>query len=71
MKYIKKLLHVFGNTDDILVIGYHNNGADHNETIRKVLEIYQEENLKLDKQKCHSGALAYHSLETLYWIFIF
>ena len=44
---------VFGIADDILVIGYDKNGADHDEAVYSVLQQYQDVNLKLNKEKCH------------------
>ena len=42
---------VFGNADDILVIGYDDNGADHDTAVHKVLQRCEEVNLKLSKEK--------------------
>ena len=44
---------VFGIADDILVIGYNKDGADHNEAVYNVLDWCQDVNLKLNKDKCH------------------
>ena len=44
---------VFGTADDILVIGYNKNGADHDEAVYSVLRQCQDVNLKLNKEKCH------------------
>ena len=44
---------VFGIPDDILVIGYNKDGADHDEAVYSVLEQSQYVNLKLNKDKCH------------------
>ena len=44
---------VFGIADDILVIGYKKDGADHDEAVYSVLEQCQDVNLKLNKDKCH------------------
>ena len=44
---------VFGIVYDILVIGYNENGADHDAVVHKVLWRYEEVNLKLNKEKCH------------------
>ena len=44
---------VFGIVDDILVIGYDDNGRDHDELVCKVLQRCSEVNLKLNKDKCH------------------
>ena len=44
---------VFGIVDDILVIGYDENGAHHDAAVHKVLWQYEEVNLKLNKEKCH------------------
>ena len=43
---------IFAKTaDDILIIGYDNDGTDHNETVCKVLQRCIE--VKLNKEKCH------------------
>ena len=39
--------------DDILVIGYDEDGVDHDATVHKVLQWCEEVNLKLNKEKCH------------------
>ena len=44
---------VFGIAEDILVIGYDENGADHDAAVHKVLWQCEEVNLKLNKEKCH------------------
>ena len=44
---------VFGIADDILLIGYSKNGADHDAAVHKVLQQSEEDNLKLNKEKCH------------------
>ena len=44
---------VFGIADDILVIGYNEDGADHDEAVYNVLRQCQEVNLKLNENKCH------------------
>ena len=44
---------VFGIADNILVIGYKKDGADHDETVYSVLKQCQDVNLKLNKDKCH------------------
>ena len=44
---------VFGIMDDILVIGYNEDGADHDATDHKVLRWCKEVNFNLDKDKCH------------------
>ena len=44
---------VFGIANDILVIGYNENGADHDAAVHKVLQRCKEVNLKLNKEKCH------------------
>ena len=44
---------VFGIADDILVIGYDKEGADHDEAVYNALRQCQDVNLKLDKEKCH------------------
>ena len=45
--------YVFGIADDILVIGYNKDRADHNEAVYSVLKQCWEVNLKLNKDKCH------------------
>ena len=44
---------VFSIMDDILVIGYDDDGADHDTLVHKVLQRCEEVNLKLNKEKCH------------------
>ena len=44
---------VFGIADDILVIGYNKDGADHDKAVYNVLRWCQDVNLKLNKDKCH------------------
>ena len=44
---------IFGIADDILVIGYDRDGADHDETVYNVLRQCKDVNLKLNKDKCH------------------
>ena len=41
---------IFGIMDNILVIGYDDDGTDHDAT---VLQRCEEVNLKLNKEKCH------------------
>ena len=43
----------FGIADDILVIGYDEDGTDHDEAVYDVLRQCQEVSLKLNKDKCH------------------
>ena len=43
---------VFGIADNILVIGYDDNGADHDAVVDKVLQRCKEVNLRLNKEKC-------------------
>ena len=42
---------VFGITDDILVVGYEDDGRDHDETVQKVLQRCRKVSLKLNKGK--------------------
>ena len=44
---------VFGITDDILAVGYEDDGRDHYETVQKALQRCRKANLKLKKDKCH------------------
>ena len=53
---------VFGIADDILVIGYDKNKADHDEAVYSVLRQCQDVNLKLNKESVISDAHQYHSL---------
>ena len=50
---VNDIPNVFGIADDILVIGYDKDRADHNEAVYSVLEQCQDVNLKLNKDKCH------------------
>ena len=45
---------IVGITDDILVIGYDNNGTDHEcNNAQGATKMHEEVNLKLNKEKCH------------------
>ena len=44
---------VFAIADDILIIKYDEDGADHDKAVHKVLRWCKEVNLKLNKDKCH------------------
>ena len=44
---------VFGTADDIMVVGYDDDGRDHDKTVCKVLQGCSDINLKLNKDKCH------------------
>ena len=46
------MLNVFGIVEYILVVGYDDNGKDHDNTLSRVLQICKEANLKLNKDKC-------------------
>ena len=48
---VKELSNVYGMAVDILVVGYDNNGVDHNKTKMEGLIICQKGNLKLNKYK--------------------
>ena len=47
------ITNIFGIMDDILVIGYDKNGADHDTLVHKVLCRCEEVSVKLNKEKCH------------------
>ena len=49
----KELPNVFGIADDILIVGYDDNGRDHDNLLRRLLEICREGSLNLNKDKCH------------------
>ena len=44
---------VFGIEDDILVIGYDEDGTDYNEAVYNMLRCCKEVSLKLNKDRCH------------------
>ena len=48
----KDLPNVFDIADNIFAVGYDANGRDHNKTLKWVMQIFQWENLKLNKNKC-------------------
>ena len=47
-KIFSDMLNIFGIMDDILVIGYDENGADHDAAVHKMLQRCEEVNLKLN-----------------------
>ena len=42
-----------GTANDIFIVGYYANGIDHDKNLRNVMRICGQENLKIDKNKCH------------------
>ena len=44
---------IFGIADDILVMGYNEDGSDHDAAVHNVLQWCEEVNLKLNKEKCN------------------
>ena len=44
---------VFGNADDIFIVEYDADSKDHNKTLRQVMLVYGQENINLNKSKCH------------------
>ena len=52
-KIFSDMPNIFGIADDILVIGYDDNGADHDAAVHKVLWRSEEVNFKLNKEKFH------------------
>ena len=47
------MANVFGIADNIFMIGYNKDGADHDKAVYQVLKQCQDVNLKLNKEKCH------------------
>ena len=56
-KIFKDLPNVFGFADNILVVGYDRDGKDHDDTLQQILQVCQQVNLKLNKDKCHFRCL--------------
>ena len=52
-KKFKKLPNVFSITDDILIVRYDSDDADHDRILCSMLQICGEENLKLNEDKCN------------------
>ena len=52
-KIFKELPNVLGFADDILVVGYNSNEADHDKTLCRALQICRKEKLKFNKDKCN------------------
>ena len=49
----KDLPNMFGTADDILIIANDADCRDHKRTLKKVKQIFCQENLKLNKNKCN------------------
>ena len=49
----KDLPNEFGIADDILVVEYDVDGKDPDDTLQRVLQLWRQVNLKLNKHKCH------------------
>ena len=56
----KESPNVFGTDDNILIVGYYDNGRDHDNTLWRVLLICRKVSLKLQKDSCHLGAQQSH-----------
>ena len=54
--------HIFDIADDILIVGYDTNSKDHHKTPKWIMQLCQQENLKLNKNAT-SGVLEYNFLE--------
>ena len=52
MQYLMYVICLW-HCSNILVIGYNEDGTDHDEAVYSVLRQCQEVNLKLNKDKCH------------------
>ena len=52
-KIFSDMPNVFSIVDAILVVGYADDGTDHDAMVHKVLQGCKEVNLKLNKDKCH------------------
>ena len=50
---LKKFPNVFAITDNILVLGYDREGKDNDDTLLRVLKVFRQVNIKLNKDKCH------------------
>ena len=61
-KIFNDMPNVFGITDNILVIGYNEDGTDHDEAVYGMLRQCQEVNLKLNKDKRHFRCMSIPSL---------
>ena len=48
-----ELDNLFAVPDNILILGYHDNGVNHDRTKWKILQTYRKENLKLNNNKYH------------------
>ena len=49
----KDIPKIFGIEDDIQILEYDADGRDHKRTIRQVIKICFQDNLKLNKSNCH------------------
>ena len=47
------LPNVLSISDNILVVGYEADGKDHDETLKRVLHMFRQVNLRLNKDCCH------------------
>ena len=56
------LANVFGIGDEILNTGFGDQGKDHSDTFGKVLQVYRQGNLKLNKISVFSDVLAFPTL---------
>ena len=61
-EFFNDMPNIFDIADDIVVVGYEDNGRDHDTKVQKVLQRCREVNLKLNKDKCHFRLHPSHSL---------
>ena len=52
-KIFKYLPNSFGITGNIYIVDYDYDGKGHDRTLRPVMQICYQQNLKLNKNKCH------------------
>ena len=47
----KELPNILGIADDIFIVGYDSDGMNHDDMLKKVLEIWRQENIELNIDK--------------------
>ena len=52
-RIFKVMPNVFGTADDISIVEYNSDERDHNGTLIQIVQICHQQNLKVNKNKCH------------------
>ena len=58
---------VFSTTEDILIVGFNEQGKDHDAALDKVLSACRQANLTLNEYKCHFRCITFPFFGEVIW----